>query len=80
MYAADRVGFGPAARPRTGTALLDSSTPASSTSETLSAETSAQPPLQVPLSKANRSTITCVTSDAFTPGRFVLSSSAMRNW
>ena len=47
------------------------------TSETLSAETSAQPPLQVPLSYANRSTQSFATLDGLMPGRFVASSCAM---
>lgn len=54
--------------------LWPSSTPAVK-SETKSAETSAQPPLQVPLSYANRSTVIFLTLSALMPGRLVASSS-----
>jgi len=68
-------GFGLAlSTGRTVTGLETSSTPLV-TSETKSAETSACPPLQVPLSYANRSTVTLATSSGLTPGRLVLTSS-----
>jgi hypothetical protein len=44
--------------------------------ETLSAETSAQPPLQVPLSYANRSMVIFATASGSMPGRLVYISSA----
>ena len=71
-----RTGLDPARRSRTAAALPDSSIP-EATSAMLSAETSAQPPLQVPLSYAKMSTAICATSAGFTPGRFVASSLAM---
>jgi hypothetical protein len=43
-------------------------------SETLSAETSAQPPLQVPLSYANRSMVIFLTASGLIPARWVVSS------
>ena len=43
-------------------------------SETLSAETSAHPPLQVPLSYANRSMVIFLTASALTPSRWLVSS------
>lgn len=49
--------------------LWSSSIPAVA-SETLSAETSAQPPLQVPLSYANRSMLIFATLSRLMPGRF----------
>lgn len=70
-----RTGFDPARRSRTVTGRPDSSMP-EAVSEMLSAETSAQPPLQVPLSYANRSTQTLDTSAADTPGRFAATSLA----
>ncbi len=44
-------------------------------SETLSAETSAQPPLQVPLSYAYRSIVILRTLSGLMPGRWFVSSS-----
>ena len=43
-------------------------------SETLSAETSAQPPLHVPLSYANRSMVIFATLSALMPGSLLASS------
>ena len=55
---------------------IASSMPVTS-SEMLSAETSAQPPPQVPLSYAYRSTVSFFTFAATMPGRRLESSSAM---
>lgn len=64
---AESVGFG-------ASTLWPSSMPLVR-SETKSAETSAVPPLQVPLSYANRSTVTFATSFSLMPGKLALISS-----
>jgi len=68
-------GFGVAESGEDGGSWLRPSSMPVVASETLSAETSAQPPLQVPLSYANRSIVIFLTAAGSMPGSLVVSSS-----
>ena len=74
MVVAAENGFGLAVNDPGAERVLWSSSIPVVASDTLSAETSAQPPLQVPLSYAKRSMAIFFTSAGLMPGRWVVSS------